>query len=85
MKCILTGLLSIALLAALAALAAPSDARNGRKSYRYNGYYADNSPGSIRESQRYARTFDETQYYERQASKVPFGTPTWWDQVGPKP
>ena len=77
MQCTLTGLLSIAL---LIGLAGPSDARNGRKSYVYYGYSAYNSPGSIRERQRHARTFDETQYYERDSSKIPFGTLAWWQQ-----
>ena len=27
-----------------------------------------------------AQTFDETQYYERDSNRIPFGTRTWWDR-----
>jgi hypothetical protein len=70
---ILAGLLSAAFVFAIAGAA---DAKT-KKKYRYYNY---NSPSAIAERQRHASTFDETQYYERDSRKIPFGTAAWWRQ-----
>jgi hypothetical protein len=76
MKYVLASLLSLAFVFGVAGTA---DARSKKKNhYYYNSY---NSPSAIRERQRYASTFDETQYYEHDIRKIPFGTATWWRQL----
>jgi hypothetical protein len=74
MRSILTGLLSAALMLGIAGTA---DAQS-KKKYVYYDYY---SPSAIAERQRHASTFDETQYYERDSRKIPFGTAEWWRQL----
>jgi hypothetical protein len=79
MRHVLTGLLSFALVFGIVGTA---DAKANKKRhadyYYYNSY---NSPSAIRERQRHASTFDETQYYEHDSRKIPFGTATWWRQL----
>jgi hypothetical protein len=76
MKYVLASLLSLAFVFAIAGTA---DAKS-KKRYYYN-YSSYNSPSAIRERQRHASTFDETQYYEHDSRKIPFGTATWWRQL----
>ena len=78
MRSILTGLLSMALLLGIAGTADAAKAR--KKSKSYDTSYQYNSPSAIADRQRNARTFDETQYYERDSNKIPFGTMAWWRQ-----
>jgi len=76
MRTLVAGLVSVGL---LAVLATPSEAYSKkRKRHHAYGY---NSPSAIAERQRHARTFDETQYYERELNKIPMGTRAWWDQL----
>jgi len=75
MQYALAGLLSFAFVFGISGAA---DAKSKNKYYYYNSY---NSPSAIRERQRHARTFDETQYYEHDVRKIPFGTATWWRQL----
>lgn len=75
MKYVLTSLLSLAFVFGIASTA---DAKSKKGYYYYNSY---NSPSAIRERQRHASTFDETQYYEHDSRKIPFGTATWWRQL----
>ena len=74
MRKILAGLLSAAFVLGFAGAA---DAK-AKKKYRHYNYY---SPSAIAERQRHASTFDETQYYERDSRKIPFGTAAWWRQL----
>ena len=74
MRSILTGLLSAALVLGIAGTASAQS----KKKYVYYDYY---SPSAIAERQRHASTFDETQYYERDSRKIPFGTAEWWRQL----
>jgi hypothetical protein len=39
------------------------------------------SPSDVAERQRKASTFDETQYYEVDSRKLPFGSAAWWRQM----
>jgi hypothetical protein len=73
MKAIVIGLTSAGLLFALAGGAGAATHR-----HRYSHNY--NSPSAIAERQRHASTFDPTQYYEHDLTKIPLGTQTWWDQ-----
>ena len=75
MQYAMAGLLSFAFVLGISGAA---DAKSKNKYYYYNSY---NSPSAIRERQRHARTFDETQYYEHDVRKIPFGTATWWRQL----
>lgn len=77
MRAILTGLLSAALMLGIAGAA---DAKSKQKVIYYY-YYTYNSPSAIAEQQRHAKTFDETEYYERDSRKIPFGTAEWWRQM----
>jgi hypothetical protein len=79
MRSILTGLLTAAL-----ALGVAGTANAQSKTYRTYTYYTyvdDDSPSAIAKRQRHARTFDETEYYERDSRKIPFGTAEWWRQM----
>lgn len=76
MRTILTGLLSAALVLGLAGAA---DAKS--KKVTYYDYYSYYAPSAIAERQRHASTFDETEYYERDSRKIPFGTAEWWRQM----
>ena len=73
MRNILTGLLSAALMLGVAGTA---DAKSKKK----DEYAWFNSPSAIAARQRDASTFDETQYYERDSRKIPFGSAEWWRQ-----
>jgi hypothetical protein len=75
MKYILASLLSLAFVFGIAGSA---DAKSKKRYYDYNSYW---SPSAIRQRQRHASTFDETQYYEHDSRKIPFGTATWWRQL----
>ena len=74
MQKILAGLLSAALMLGVAEAA---DA----KSKKRDEYAWFNSPSAIAARQRDANTFDETQYYERDSRKIPFGSAEWWRQM----
>ena len=74
MRNILTGLLSAALMLGVAATA---DAKSKKK----DDYAWFNSPSAIAARKRDANTFDETQYYERDSRKIPFGSAEWWRQL----
>jgi hypothetical protein len=80
MRSILTGLLAVALTFGVAASAdagqkkkKPPQASNSRSQYY--------SPSVVAERQRKASTFDETQYYEVDSRKLPFGSAAWWRQM----
>jgi hypothetical protein len=75
-KKVLTAALSFAVVLGIAGTAdAKSKKRHHYSSYQYN------SPSAIAERQRHASTFDETQYYEHDSRKIPFGSATWWRQM----
>ena len=76
MKAWVAGLVSAGLLVALAGPAMAAGKRHKATAYRAQ------SPSAIAERQRHARTFDPTQYYERDLRKIPLGTQAWWDQWG---
>jgi hypothetical protein len=79
MRHVLTGLLSLAFVFGIVGAAdAKANKKRHANDYYYNSY---NSPSAIRERQRHASTFDETQYYEHDIRKIPFGTATWWRQL----
>jgi hypothetical protein len=81
MRSILTGLLSLALVLGVAATAAdakPKKKKQQQASYSRSQYY---SPSVVAERQRNARTFDETQYYEVDSRRLPFGSAAWWRQI----
>ena len=59
---------------------ASPERRTRRRKRTYNSYNY-NSPSAIAERQRHASTFDETQYYEHDSRKIPFGTAAWWRQL----
>ena len=80
MRSILTGLVSLALVFGTAATA---DAKSKKKkqqhaSYSRSQYY---SPSEVADRQRRASTFDETQYYEVDSRRLPFGSAAWWRQI----
>jgi hypothetical protein len=79
MRSILTGLLSFALVFAAAGTAdAKSKKKKEQASYSRSQYY---SPSVVADRQRNARTFDETQYYEVDSRRLPFGSAAWWRQI----
>lgn len=77
MRIFVTGLMSAALMLGIAGTA---DAKS-KKKVTYDEYYSYYSPSAIRERQRHASTFDETEYYEHDSRKIPFGTAEWWRQM----
>jgi hypothetical protein len=77
MKTLILAIVSVALLAGIAGTA---DAAKRKKYRSYDTYYYSNSPSAIAARQRDARTFDETQYFERDSNRIPFGTAEWWRQ-----
>ncbi len=77
MRAIITALVSIAFIAGVAGSA---DAAKAKKRYKPYSTTYSNSPSAIAERQRHKETFDETQYYERDSNKIPFGTAAWWRQ-----
>jgi hypothetical protein len=79
-RSILTGFLALALSFGLAGTAdagqkkkKPQQASSSRSQYY--------SPAVVAERQRNASTFDETQYYEVDSRKLPFGSAAWWRQM----
>ena len=72
--------ITVALLAAMLATgpAIATDAAGTKKRKAADGQ--SRSPSAIAERQKYKRTFDETQYYERLSEKIPFGSDAWWRQ-----
>jgi hypothetical protein len=82
MRSILTGLLTVALALGIAGTAdASSKKKKTYRTYTYYTYVDSDSPSAIARRQRHASTFDETQYYERDSRKIPFGTAEWWRQM----
>ena len=80
MRSILTGFLALALAFGVAGTA---DAGQKKKKPQQassirSQYY---SPSVVAERQRNASTFDETQYYEVDSRKLPFGSAAWWRQM----
>jgi hypothetical protein len=79
-RSILTGFLALALAFGVAGTA---DAGQKKKKPQQassirSQYY---SPSVVAERQRNASTFDETQYYEVDSRKLPFGSAAWWRQM----
>jgi hypothetical protein len=80
LRSILTGVLALLLVFGVAETA---DAKQKKKKPHYisqsrSQYY---SPSVVAERQRNASTFDETQYYEVDSRKLPFGSAAWWRQM----
>jgi hypothetical protein len=80
MRSMLTGLLTVAFALGIAGTADAS-AKKVYRTYTYYTYVDDDSPSAIARRQRHASTFDETEYYERDSRKIPFGTAEWWRQM----
>jgi len=78
MRNILTGLLSLALVFGVATAA---DAKSKKKRQVSHIYSQNYSPATVAERQRRAGTFDETQYYEVDSRRLPFGSAAWWRQL----
>jgi hypothetical protein len=77
MRTFLTALLSVTLLLGIAGTAY---AKKKKYKPRRSTSAQVNSPSAIYARQQDARTFDETQYFERDSNKIPFGTRAWWEQ-----
>jgi hypothetical protein len=79
-RSILTGFLTLALAFGLAGTADAGQKKKKpqRASSSRSQYY---SPAVVAERQRNASTFDETQYYEVDSRKLPFGSAAWWRQM----
>jgi hypothetical protein len=78
MRKILTGLLSLALVFGVATAADAKSKKKRQVSHSQAHYY---SPAAVAERQRRASSFDETQYYEVDSKRLPFGTAAWWRQL----
>lgn len=78
MRSILTGLLSLALVCAAGTADAKPKKKKEQASYSRSQSY---SPSVVADRQRNARTFDETQYYEVDSRRLPFGSAAWWRQI----
>jgi hypothetical protein len=78
MRSILTGLLSLAL---VFGVATPDDAKSKKKRQVSQTYSQSYSPAAVAERQRRASSFDETQYYEVDSRRLPFGSAAWWRQL----
>ena len=78
MRKILTGLLSLALVFGVATAADAKSKKKRQASHNQSHYY---SPATVAERQRRASSFDETQYYEVDSRRLPFGTAAWWRQL----
>jgi hypothetical protein len=76
------GLISLVSIGLLLSLGEPSlaDGERHQRHINHRVQHFDNSPSAIAERQRHARTFDNTQYFEHDSNKIPFGTLEWWDQ-----
>jgi hypothetical protein len=79
MRSVLTGLLSLALVFGTAAAADAKTKKHKRQAYHSSAQYY--SPATVAERQRNAKTFDETQYYEVDTRRLPFGSAAWWRQL----
>ena len=77
MRTFITALVAASIVAGLVGAAPAAPRKKHRHAYGYAHRY---SPSEIRERQRHASTFDETEYYEHLSSIIPFGTATWWRQ-----
>jgi len=80
MRTILTGLVSLALVFGTAVTA---DAKSKKKKHQHASYSRAQyySPSEVADRQRRASTFDETQYYEVDSRRLPFGSAAWWRQI----
>jgi hypothetical protein len=78
MRSILASLVSLALVFGAATAA---DAKSKKKRQVYHSQSQYYSPAAVAERQRRASTFDETQYYEVDSRRLPFGTAAWWRQI----
>ena len=74
------GLLAFALALGVAATA---DAKEKKKKPRHasHSHSQDYSASAVVDRQRNATTFDETQYYEVDSRRLPFGSAAWWRQL----
>jgi hypothetical protein len=78
-RSILTGVLALLLVFGVAATA---DAKQKKKPQYISQSRSQNyTPSEVAERQRKASTFDETQYYEVDSRKLPFGSAAWWRQM----
>ena len=60
----------------------PNAASKTKTVTTYYYYYVDpDAPSEVARRQANAKTFDQTQYYERDSRKIPFGTAEWWRQM----
>ena len=78
MRSILTCLLSLALVFAAGTADAKPKKKKQQASQSRSHYY---SPSEVADRQRNAGTFDETQYYEVDSRRLPFGSAAWWRQI----
>jgi hypothetical protein len=78
MRNILTVLLSLALVFGVATAA---DAKSKKQRQGYHSQPQSYSPATVAERQRRASSFDETQYYEVDSRRLPFGSAAWWRQL----
>ena len=78
MRSILTCLLSLALVLAAGTADAKPKKKKPQASQSRSHYY---SPSEVADRQRNASTFDETQYYEVDSRRLPFGSAAWWRQI----
>ncbi|HEU4377048.1 MAG TPA: hypothetical protein VFR73_00630 [Hyphomicrobiaceae bacterium] len=78
MRSILAGLVSLAVVFGMAGAA---DAKSKKKRQAYHSQAGSYSPATVAERQRHARTFEETQYYEVDSRRLPFGSAVWWRQL----
>ncbi len=80
MRNILTGLLAVALASGIVGTANAAPKTRTVTTYYY--YYVDpDAPSEVARRQANAKTFDHTQYYERDSRKIPFGSAEWWRQM----
>jgi hypothetical protein len=75
-------IISLVSIGLLLGLSPPSsaDSQKHQRHINHNVSHFHNSPSAIAERQRHASTFDNTQYFEHDSNKIPFGTLEWWDQ-----
>jgi opacity protein-like surface antigen len=78
MRSILTVLVSLAVVFGAATAA---DAKSKKKRQVSHSQSHSYSPATVAERQRRASTFDETQYYEVDSRRLPFGSAAWWRQL----
>jgi len=80
MRNILTALLAVALASGIAATANAAPKTRTVTTYYYYDVDAD-GPSEVARRQASAKTFDHTQYYERDSRKIAFGSAEWWRQM----